>query len=818
MATIPTQNAVPSEAPRDLKFNSGKIDEFVTSLEHEYKDRFGRCHMTIEGMRWIFDQLMERFKVDINQAIIAAGYIPMDSFQQGAEITKRNEILRDETTGEYYRWDGDLPKTVPAGSTPESAGGIGMGAWVSVGDASLRTELQRGQYRTDAISCYYVPGLVVDQTTNNRNAAYEYSGTIYIPEGVTIRCNFLPEDDVRKFNGEGKIVSRDPWGNDHLFDVSKAINGSDFTVNGVVHQALERKGDVSKSIGIIGDSITDGAWGKQAWTMNPNTGGAQRDLNSTDYDHSANGGSHSWFAHYIHCLNLIMSRWSASPSINGYNCAESGMKMIDGWAYRNFDYGFFQNSAYENKAPDALLISMGWNDINETDFNNYIDKFDALIRKAWGYGCSVGIVTVNMNDAIRSGFEGAVKRTLSSKYPGVEYFNLATYLLKRSSSDLRNLRNYYIKADGAFDTTHPQPMGQADMGNAMLWETCKDTYIPAMKPGEMLSWATADKLWDCVGLTSREHYQFTYRSAGGTQSLAKMGMVAQSITSAENVTMSTIIFCEEDDMSLFVLEPWSRNSDFTSPGRNHVVNVYSPAGKAMAEAGHESLRRIHSNQRLATGVLGEQKTLTTFVGRLRYGINYISITYDGNPNLVYVPALITGRMSSAKCGFGNIRLGKPAGYTGAYIARINALDGITSNLFDGSQFSSLPNWFSSGQNLVGSIYVNEALIDATGIVLCYNADEKSGLVIQRNGSIIRVGEMTNNSVESWVATTVDATKLFQVNFYQVAGETNGINVVVIGAGSYSGVFPKHGGVLGVQNLTSNSATFNLSYNAIDLGS
>lgn len=141
MATIPTQNAVPSEAPRDLKFNSGKIDEFVTSLEHEYKDRFGRRHMTIEGMRWVFEQLMERFKVDVNQAIVAAGYIPMDSFQQGAEITKRNEILRDETTGEYYRWDGDLPKSVPAGATPESSGGVGIGAWVGVGDASLRSDL-----------------------------------------------------------------------------------------------------------------------------------------------------------------------------------------------------------------------------------------------------------------------------------------------------------------------------------------------------------------------------------------------------------------------------------------------------------------------------------------------------------------------------------------------------------------------------------------------------------------------------------------------------------------------------------------------------
>lgn len=150
MTTIPTQNAVPSEAPRDLKFNSGKIDEFVTSLEHEYKDRFGRSHLTIEGIKWMFDQLVERFKVDMNQAIIAAGYIPMDSFQLGAEITKRNEILRDETTGEYYRWDGDLPKSVPAGSTPESVGGVGVGKWVGVGDASLRSEL-RGEDGGDLI-------------------------------------------------------------------------------------------------------------------------------------------------------------------------------------------------------------------------------------------------------------------------------------------------------------------------------------------------------------------------------------------------------------------------------------------------------------------------------------------------------------------------------------------------------------------------------------------------------------------------------------------------------------------------------------------
>ncbi|WP_275075952.1 tail fiber domain-containing protein [Providencia rettgeri] len=144
----PTQKPVPSSDIKDLFFNSGLLDIWATSLEHKYIDRFGNCHLTAAGMEWIFNELVEKFKVDMNIAIVAAGYITVDSFQQGAdlpnnELTLRNHILRDEITGEYYRWDGDLPKQVPAGSTPESTGGIGKGAWVSVGDASLRGDLRK---------------------------------------------------------------------------------------------------------------------------------------------------------------------------------------------------------------------------------------------------------------------------------------------------------------------------------------------------------------------------------------------------------------------------------------------------------------------------------------------------------------------------------------------------------------------------------------------------------------------------------------------------------------------------------------------------
>ncbi|MCC2939140.1 phage tail protein [Citrobacter freundii] len=126
MSTTPTNQPVPSEKPQDLKFNAGKIDEFVTSMAKQYIDRFGQAHYTIEGLRWV-----------AQQAIAAFGYITLDSFEDGNTLTLPNQVLRLESTGEYYRWDGAFPKTVPAGSTPDSAGGIGDGAWVAVGAAAF---------------------------------------------------------------------------------------------------------------------------------------------------------------------------------------------------------------------------------------------------------------------------------------------------------------------------------------------------------------------------------------------------------------------------------------------------------------------------------------------------------------------------------------------------------------------------------------------------------------------------------------------------------------------------------------------------------
>ena len=130
MDTVPTNNPIPSEDPRDLKFNAGKIDEVVNSDAHYYTDRFGVRRWTIAGFQYTAEEAIRNY-----------GYITMDSFEEGATLTLPNQVLRYEATGEYYRWDGEFPKTISSGSTPETAGGIGLGAWVSVGDASLRGQI-----------------------------------------------------------------------------------------------------------------------------------------------------------------------------------------------------------------------------------------------------------------------------------------------------------------------------------------------------------------------------------------------------------------------------------------------------------------------------------------------------------------------------------------------------------------------------------------------------------------------------------------------------------------------------------------------------
>lgn len=106
------------------------------------------------------------------------GYITRRSFENGFNVTTWNEVLLWEEDGDYYRWDGTLPKNVPAGSTPETSGGIGLGAWVSVGDASLRSDLSQS---TGAELLGYGESTVkdaLDSVVNKRVLYFSQFGTL----------------------------------------------------------------------------------------------------------------------------------------------------------------------------------------------------------------------------------------------------------------------------------------------------------------------------------------------------------------------------------------------------------------------------------------------------------------------------------------------------------------------------------------------------------------------------------------------------------------------------------------------------------------
>ncbi|AYP28291.1 tail spike protein [Serratia phage vB_SmaA_3M] len=76
-----------------------------------------------------------------NADLEQAYYYKRRSFGNGYTIKFQREALlwasTDGGDGNYYIWGGVLPKVVPAGSTPETAGGVSQTAWINVGSAEF---------------------------------------------------------------------------------------------------------------------------------------------------------------------------------------------------------------------------------------------------------------------------------------------------------------------------------------------------------------------------------------------------------------------------------------------------------------------------------------------------------------------------------------------------------------------------------------------------------------------------------------------------------------------------------------------------------
>lgn len=64
------------------------------------------------------------------------------SFEDGGTLVNRWDTLLYEADGSFYQWMGELPKTVPAGSSPFDAQGNLIAGWEDRSDLNLRTDLK----------------------------------------------------------------------------------------------------------------------------------------------------------------------------------------------------------------------------------------------------------------------------------------------------------------------------------------------------------------------------------------------------------------------------------------------------------------------------------------------------------------------------------------------------------------------------------------------------------------------------------------------------------------------------------------------------
>lgn len=203
MATTPTNNPIPSEDPRDLKFNAGKIDEEVNGSADYYTDRFGVQRLTNTGRNNHFqgqmtqqaDDWLEQFnqqESDFQQFLLNSGYQFLGDYENGPyTITARNQIIRYQN--EFWRLNA-------ATNPPYTTTGINGTSWsvdvthlVSVGDANLRQELSSSE-GTSLIGALGVRPLVaVSHYKNNGlsdqdavQAAFNESSNVLIDIDVTL--------------------------------------------------------------------------------------------------------------------------------------------------------------------------------------------------------------------------------------------------------------------------------------------------------------------------------------------------------------------------------------------------------------------------------------------------------------------------------------------------------------------------------------------------------------------------------------------------------------------------------------------------------
>ncbi|HDF2343808.1 TPA: hypothetical protein PC598_003431 [Morganella morganii] len=318
----------------------------------------------------------------------ALGYVLVDSFEKGAVITSRYQALHWLHNGEYYRWDGALPKIVQVGSTPDSAGGVGVGAWVGIGSSAAMNKADL------AIDAAKRAGAVESGIQDAINASQPGQTVLTLNEDETVESlsnDYGVEIDARRgrvFNSDGVQLTTysDPR--------SRFITGEQY-LHYVINKMITADGvSADKKTYILwsGDSTVSGV-NSEAWK--PEDVGnfyAKRfgiiDVKNTALGHSGKS-LYDWGTWYIDqewsqhaAADLIILKWGINDPMAGPYSIEQCKNSLDS--------GLSKLRANKSVAHQSIII-MSPNSTADTPNGRdekWYEQLTAMLRaKAKQYKC-----------------------------------------------------------------------------------------------------------------------------------------------------------------------------------------------------------------------------------------------------------------------------------------------------------------------------------------------------------------------------------------------------------------------------------------------
>ncbi|MCG8707666.1 hypothetical protein JHU04_000860 [Brenneria sp. 4F2] len=388
-------------------------------------------------------------------------YVTKKPFSLGNTFSNPNEVLFSESDGEFYRWEGSLPKAVPAGSTPESTGGIGNDAWKSVGDAALRSDLKKN---TGA-------GLV--GTSSGKTVQEIFASSAY----VSI-LEFIPAENHEYLTDRNASLK-------HAGDLSDVITSALKSAHSSGKALVFPQGYywVSKSVEQPADSAVYGTgrntWlvamdnfsGDQIWSW-PSSGSAQPRIVLRDMCFHGNGQFIGGFSLLTGChtseISGLMTQdcygWGAL--INPVYVNGSGRDIVN----LTVDKIFIVNCGSVNHR-DAFDVELNaesgaWTDGTVRDVDISITEADPTE--------AIGPRSLNISTVGRAMFNVTFDRFFTSARMNTHFRMQADTSLRTTNCSFRQFSGEtHIDIHGGFGNTD---LPQVDLVNCGSWNTFENMY------------------------------------------------------------------------------------------------------------------------------------------------------------------------------------------------------------------------------------------------------------------------------------------------------------------------------------------------------